>query len=438
MSPTLAFWTGAIGLALMAWLLLVLPASRHTPAERQPLNIRLRREQVAALRQELAIGRITPEEHGQATLELERAVLEESDAAARSAVTAQASRPIPNTSRRLAIALAFGIAFGAFGLYGFLGDLAGLDAAAPAQVAEAARVVKPSVSADTASSTASTGDPSAAAVEAMLDSMTASMSRQREGTVDAAGWTLIARSYAALQRFDSASRAYASALALAPNDAQLLADHADVLSVLQDKRMDGEPIRLVRRALQIDPDNPKALALAGTDAFERRDFASAKELWTRARRVSAPGEFTQTIDRNLAAVQEALVRSPASAVESTASAAGPARFDLRGRLRIADEMAARVAPTDTVFVFAREVGAVGMPIALARYLASDLPVDFALDGNSAMVDRTRLAGISRVEIGARISRSGDATPRAGDPRGKSAPVAIDRQDLLITIDDVTP
>jgi len=447
MSPTTAFFAGAIALVLLAWLLLLLPANRRSRVDdRQRLNLRLRREQLAVLDLELAAGSLAREEHRQATTEVERATLEEADAQAPALPSAHSTQAGSAVSHRMAATLALGVAGVAFGLYGFLGNVDALDPVAPSQAAAGPNEVKVAndvqvangAASASAATPASGADASAASVEAMLDSMAASMARQREGTVDAAGWALVARSYATLQRFDRASQAYARALALTPDDAQLLADHSDVLSMLQDRRMAGEPIRLATRALQLDPDNLKALALTGSDAFERGDFAAAQDLWSRARRLSPPGAFADGIDRNLAAVMAAQMRSSTSPPQSAATTAAPPGLQLRGRLRVAPELAGRIAPTDAVFVFAREPGTVGMPIAIARYSAKDLPVEFVLDARNAMVDPARLATLSRVEVGARVSRSGDATPRAGDLRGKSGPVAIDQRDLTLTIDDVTP
>ncbi|VWX55630.1 conserved hypothetical protein [Burkholderiales bacterium 8X] len=427
MTPTTFFWIGAIAMALLACILLVFPAGRPSRgADRQRRNLILQREELAALDLELAAGRLSRDDHRDAIAQVERAVLEEADAPSGSNPPGRSQRTEPKTSRRLAFTLAGTIALAAFGLYGILGDTAAIASGPPAS----------SVSA--AATQGQAAEASNAPVEAMLDKMAESMALQREGTVDAAGWSLVARSYAALQRFDDASRAYSRALALSPNDAQLLADQSDVLSMLQERRMSGEPIRLAKRALQIDPDHPKALALAGSDAFERNDLAAAEDFWRRARRASPSDTFADGIDRNLAAVETARSRSPEAATQGDRPTPTPARMRVGGRLRVAPELAGRIAPTDRVFVFAREPGGTGMPIAIARYSANDLPMDFVLDASNAMVDEARLAALSRVEIGVRVSRTGDATPRTGDLRGKSGAVAIDTGDLAITIDDVTP
>lgn len=438
MTPTAFFWTGAIGLALLACLLLVVPAGRPRRAEdRQRRNLVLQRERLAALDRELAAGQLAPQDHRDAIAELERAVLEEADAPSDMRPPLTESK----TSRRLGFALGVATAVAAFGTYGILGNMEAVASGPSAFSAgdTARRSVEKVAEISASDATQGPGaEASNAPVEAMLDKMAESMALQREGTVDVAGWSLVARSYAALQRFDDASLAYSRAIALAPDDAQLLADQSDVLSMLQGRRMSGEPIRLAMRALQIDPDNLKALALAGSDAFERKDLVAAEDFWRRARRLSPSGDFADGIDRNLAAVKAAPERSPETAPLAQISPPAPVKLRVGGQLRVAPELAGRIAPTDQVFVFAREPGTVGMPIAIARFSARDLPIDFVLDASNAMVDQGRLAKLSRVEIGARVSSTGDATPRTGDLRGKSGSVSIDAGDLTITIDDVTP
>ena len=103
----------------------------------------------------------------------------------------------------------------------------------------------------------------------------------KETPDDPEGWMLLARSYGALGRYNQAAQAYANAAARLPGDAGLLADYADVLAMAQGRRLQGEPERLIARALEADPNNLKALALAGTAAFEKQDYAGAVRHWER-------------------------------------------------------------------------------------------------------------------------------------------------------------
>lgn len=99
---------------------------------------------------------------------------------------------------------------------------------------------------------------------------------------DAEGWAMLGRSYAVLGQLQPSLAAYRQVVALRPDDAQALADLADALGAVQNRRLAGEPAGLVARALQRDPDNVKALALAGTLAFEAGDHPLAARHWARA------------------------------------------------------------------------------------------------------------------------------------------------------------
>lgn len=99
---------------------------------------------------------------------------------------------------------------------------------------------------------------------------------------DAEGWAMLGRSYAVLGRPAQALAAFQRLAALRPDDAQALAELADATGAANGRQLAGEPARLVARALQLDPDNIKALALAGTIAFEAGDRALAARHWAHA------------------------------------------------------------------------------------------------------------------------------------------------------------
>ncbi|WP_395701886.1 tetratricopeptide repeat protein [Aquabacterium sp.] len=105
---------------------------------------------------------------------------------------------------------------------------------------------------------------------------------------DGAGWAMLARTYAVMGRHADAVPAFRQAVALQKPDAVLLADFADALAMTQQRRLDGEPIALVKQALALAPDNQKALSLAGTEAFDRRDYAAALRHWEHLRQVAPP------------------------------------------------------------------------------------------------------------------------------------------------------
>ncbi|HTL25004.1 MAG TPA: c-type cytochrome biogenesis protein CcmI, partial [Burkholderiales bacterium] len=265
-------------------------------------------------------------------------------------------------------------------------------------------------------------------VEAMVERLA---ERLKTDSANVEGWMLLARSYGAFGRFRESADAYATAVKLRPGDAQLLADYADALGMALGRKLEGEPEKLVARALEIDPRNLKALALAGTAAFERKDFAAAAKYWERMLPLVPPdSEDARSIRSNL---DEALAMAKGGAPPVTAAAP---KGGLRGEVKIAPAIAAQAAPTDTVFIFARAAQGPPMPLAVLRKQVRDLPVQFSLDDSMAMAPGANLSGAPQVIVGARVSKSGSPTAQPGDLQGLSAPVANDASGVTIVIDTV--
>jgi cytochrome c-type biogenesis protein CcmH len=152
----------------------------------------------------------------------------------------------------------------------------------------------------------SDGEPAAASAQAAaghdLHAMARRLSQRLEqGTGDAAAWTLLARSWAAVGEHKLAREAYARASALDPQDAVTLAEWAQS-RVLGGERVDSRPVRdLVGAALQRDPAQALALALDGDAAYERGELARASARWQAARAVldAADTELAATLERRL-------------------------------------------------------------------------------------------------------------------------------------------
>ena len=431
------FWilTAALTALALAHVLPVLlrPRPAKLPldaATRRASNLAILREQVAQLDAELAAGSLDVDQHRAAREDIERRVLEETDQVG--AVTAKAM-PLNTTAERpwkIAWVLALGVPLLVTTLYSQVGSPQAIDAPPAPSVA--------SLGADNVTDEQ---------VEELVKKLAAAIEQKPD---DLAGWTLLARTYAVLQRFPEASKAYARASALAPNDAQLLADHADVLAMLQGQKLSGEPARLVTRALQIDPKNVKALALAGGAAYEAGQYPQAIEYWTLARQMTPSGSpFSENLDRSLVDARNALqggapaTSSPGemavapagtTAPEGSSQAAPAASAHVAGQVRLASQ----VSPTDTVFIFARAAEGPRMPLAILRRTVADLPISFTLDDAMAMSPAMKLSNFPIVVVGARVSKTGNALPSPGDLSGQVTGVKIGTEGLNIVIDTVQP
>jgi cytochrome c-type biogenesis protein CcmH len=193
----------------------------------------------------------------------------------------------------------------------------------------------------------------------------------------------------------------------------------------------------VRRALEIDPNQWKALALAGTAAFDRKDFGEAIAYWERLKRVVPPdSEMGRSVDASIAEARELGNIKPAAKAAAKTAPASDAK--VAGRVSLAKELAAKAAPTDTVFIFARAPAGPPMPLAVLRKQVKDLPVEFTLDDSLAMAPSVKLSNFAEVVVGARISRSGSATPQSGDLQGLSRPVKLGATGVAVVIDTALP
>ena len=318
------------------------------------------------------------------------------------------------------------------------------------------------VAANAAASSAANANAQAAAASApftetqlleLVDKLKARLQAQPD---DSIGWTMLGRSYTVLGRATDAQAAFARALQLKPNDAGAHADAADAMAAARGGKLEGEPLRLVQRALQIDPDHLKSLAIAGTAAFDANDFTTAARHWGRIATLAPAG--SDTAQRAQAGVDEAqrrggmATKSAAAAVGGSAAASATASANsstnplasaaavaaVSGTVSLAPALRAQAAPDDTLFIFARAASGSRMPLAILRRQVKDLPINFTLDDSQAMAAGAGISSQTQVVVGARISKTGQAMPQPGDLEGLSAPAAVGSRGLQIEISRALP
>ncbi len=395
----------------VAWVLVPLLRRREQASpDAGTANLGVLRDQRAELDADLARGTLTRERYAQATLELERRVLDEVNPGP------PAGSAPPAASAWTAAILGATIPVAAIALYLAVGAPGALIAESPGAPGPQHEVTRDQL-------------------EAMVAKLAAHVAKNPD---DAQGWTLLARSYYVMSRYPEAVRAYEQAASLVPRDADLLADYADALAVTQGRSLQGKPLELVRRALEIDPDHWKALALAGTAAFERKEYARAIAYWEQLLRVvPADSQIGRSVEASIAEAR--VLAGATTAVAKTPKAgAAAAGAKVAGRVSLAPALAAKAAPTDTVFIFARAASGPPMPLAVLRKQVKDLPLEFALDDSMAMAPNLKLSGFAEVIVGARVSRSGNATPQSGDLQGVSRPVKVGAAGVAVVIDTAVP
>lgn len=389
----------------------------HQHALSDEVNLAVLRDQLRELDADLAAGTIDATSYQSAKQELERRVAEDvKPGAAAVAGTAGAGMT--------AVLIGLAVPLLAVSLYLVLGTPAGLD---PAKVA------------------AAPNDQTHAVTEDQIVEMIAALSKRLQANPDDAdGWHMLARSNSAIGRFGEAATAYSQLVKLVPGNAELLADYADTLAMSLNRSLLGEPEKIINLALSADSKNVKALALSGSAAFERRDYQGAVTQWTKILPLAPPeSEIGRSIVSSINEAQKmagqpvtvpqvtlaAAQAAPAAATETQASSSA----ELAGTVELDAALRSKVSDTDTVFIYARAAEGPRFPLAVLRKQVKDLPTAFVLDDTMSMVPNAKLSNFPMVLVGARISKSGSATPSAGDLEGITDPVRPGAKGLLIRI-----
>ena len=274
------FWIIA-GFLIAGALLFIVPpllgrGRRQVSATRSEVNLSIYRDQLHELDADLAAGTLSKEQYRSARSELEGRVLDDSG-------TAEVVPPPSSGGRNWAIAAVIAVPILTVALYLMLGKPGGFDSQNQTAVANQSQEV--------------TQEQIIAMVEGLAQKL-------KTKPDDVEGWAMLGRSYVQLRRYNDASTAYARAVALLPNNAQLLADYADVLAMNNGRSMQGEPEKIIQQALVADPNNIKALALAGTAAFQRKEYRKAIEEWQKLLKlVPADSQIARQIDANISQLQ---------------------------------------------------------------------------------------------------------------------------------------
>ncbi len=284
--------------------------------------------------------------------------------------------------------------------------------------------------------------PTEEQVREMVDRLAA---RLREQPDDLVGQTMLARAYTVMGRNDEAIAAFRKALSLAGEDAGLMADLADALAAKNNGDLSGEPTQLVERALKVEPGNLKALALAGSAAFDRRDYATAVRQWEQVRSALPPDSgFLPQVNASIAQARQLAGMAPAAATAAAAGADGNppggaaanAASAISGTVALAPALMSKADPDDTVFIVARAASGPRMPLAVLRKQVKDLPLSFKLDDSMAMAPTARISDHAEVVVIARISKSGNAIPQPGDISGQSAPIKPGVDGVAVELNEV--
>lgn len=413
------FWLICAALLAVAALFVGVPLwrgrSSSNTVERNAANLQILRDQLAELDADLKNGLLAPELHQQGKRELESRVLEEVAAATQTEAVANA-RPY----RTLAIGMSVALVALSLGVYLAVGTPAAFSPANPhAGVSDMGGLVR--------------SESGFAELEQKV----------KADPSDATSLLMLARSYMEAERYADSAGAFKRLVELVPDEAWIWADYADAAAMAQGQTLRGKPTEYINKALALDPSHMKSLALAGSAAMERGEFAVAIRHWEKLRvQLPADSEDARAIDGGLAEARQLLAHVKGGRAPMLEQIAPPAQTAAAGKERITGKVTldaalnGKFSPDDTVFVLARAAQGPKMPLAILRKQVRDLPITFELDDSMAMTPQMKLSAFDQVVVVGRISKAGNAMPQAGDAEGFSVTVKPGTKNVNVKIGNI--
>jgi tetratricopeptide (TPR) repeat protein len=236
------------------------------------------------------------------------------------------------------------------------------------------------------------------------------------------------------KNYAAAAKVYKQLAAELQMNADAWADYADTLATLQGNKLVGEPEAYIARALAVDARHPKALWLQASADEEAGRYVAAVAVWQKLSQVlPADSQDSKIVTANLQRDKE-MVASSGAADDSHNESSGTR---ISGEVSLSNTLTDRAISGATLFIVAKSVDLPGPPVAVYRGSVRDWPVKFTLDDSSSMLPGRNLTNAKRVTVEARISRSGQALPAAGDLRGVTGIVDVaNHEPLKIVISEV--
>ncbi len=310
----------AIALAFILPTLLQSAAADDEQSKKEA-NVEIYRDQLRELDADLANGIVSPEQHARDREEIERRLLDDV-----SIPEQTKAKPI---GRKLVVR--WGVGLMAAGIVSFIIPLLGTFRLAEAQpaagivlltlgafvmlvrsnrstayaLALALPVMAIAIYAkvgtigatEAAKSPVAAGQMTQQGIEANVAALAKRMEQNRN---DADGWAMLGRSYINLEKYREASEAYSKANALKSQDPDILIEYAFAMAMANGRQLQGQPAELIKQALRIAPENPRALELAGSVEFEAKNYKQAIAYWEKLLGKSSNSpELTQAITERI-------------------------------------------------------------------------------------------------------------------------------------------
>ena len=422
----ITFWIFAIAMVIVALFFLLRPFFidvKKDEIERSALNVNITKERLAELETEFEQETISQSEYEQTREELEQALLYDVEQETTNIKKVNSE----SYNRFTRFVLIFSVPVFAIGLYAFLGQ---------PDLIEGGKKQTATVPAGHGSSN---GADKLATVEQMIDKLAAKL---KENPNNAEGWFMLGRSYMSMKRYKEAVAALEKTNQLVPNNPTVMLQYADALTMSRGGQISGKPFELIKKAVEMKPDDPTGLWLLGMGYDEQGEYQKAISYWSLLLPLLKDDKSINEVN---SLIRQAKTKSGIDVAEETKSDSKPASsvaekksfISLNVNVSIDKNKLKDVSANDTVFIFAKAINGPPMPLAVVRKQVKDLPLQVTLDDSMAMIPSMKLSSFDKVKITARVSKTGKPLLQKGDLYSKEKHVTLPFNGLInIKIDSL--
>jgi len=419
----ITFWVFAVVMMIIALVFLLRPLLlelNKKDIDRSAQNVAITKERLNELKTEFEQGTISQTEFEQTKDELEHALLNDIE---ESSVKSNISdnKYFTHLARYILI---LSVPVMSVGFYSYLGQPDLIEGVKKQAAAPGGHAL-------------TTKGKKLPSVEEMIEKLAEKL---KENPDSAEGWFMLARSYMSMDRYKEAVAALEKANKLIPDNPTVMLRYADALIMQNGGRISGKPFDLIKRAVEIQPDNSTGLWLIGMGYEEQGAYEKAISYWNLLLPLL---KDNQSIDEVNTLIRSAKSKAGISVTENSTATATKAEkkaaISLNINVSIAENVLKKVSMDDTVYIFAKAVSGPPMPLAVVRKQVKDFPLQVILDDSMAMIPDMKISSFPNVTVSAHISRSGQPRAQSGDVKSEIRTVnSSQKEKIKLTISEVIP
>ena len=414
----ITFWVFAVAMVIIALIFILRPLLfelNKNDVDRSAQNVAITKERLNELKIELEQETITKEEYDQTKEELEQALLNDVE---ESTIKSNSSSN-KSFARFTRYVLIFTVPVLAVVFYTYLGQPDLIEGAKKQAAAPAGH--------------SATAKGRMGSVEEMVEKLAAKMKDKPD---NAEGWFMLGRSYMSMGRYKEAVDALEKTNNLVPNNPVVMLRYADALTMLRGGRLSGKPFELIKKAVEIKPDDQTGLWLLGLGYEEKGEYKKAISYWNLLIPLL---KDNKSIDEVNKLIRSAKKKAGINLSEVNQLEVKKVQARLKVSVGIDSDLLKNVSMDDTVFIFAKAVSGPPMPLAVVRKQVKDLPIQVSLDDSMAMIPSMKLSNFSRVQVSARVSKSGQPGAQSGDIQSEAYVVESNQTKIIkLVISNIVP